>query len=165
MANQILAVPGTPITFEDSGGDIALTLASLANGAGRISAQWDRGAGAKPIEYRWQMRYRANAAPTVAATNVVRVYLECSDDGTFVAGGLGTADAAVSAEVLLTLGEFLGAVEITEASTTRDFVRQGNIWIRSRYVSVAVWNATGVALHATAANNEFRLTPVPSEIQ
>jgi hypothetical protein len=165
VANLIYTNPGTALVFKDSGGDAVITLASLASGGGRLSAQYDRGAGAKPALYRWQLRWRANSAPTVAATNVVRLYLVPGDDGSYVAGGLGTADAAVTPEAFLANTEFLGAAEVTEASTSRDFVRQGYVWVRSRYVSVAVWNASGVALHATASNNEVRLTPVPDEIQ
>lgn len=165
MANLIYGKPGTALVFADSGGDAVITLASLATGGGRISAQLDRGAGAQPALYRWQFRWRANSSPTVAATNVVRVYLVPGDDGSYIAGGLGTSDAAVTPEAFLANTEFLGASEVTEASTSRDFVRQGFVWVRSRYVSVAVWNASGVSLHATASNNAFRLTPVPDEIQ
>ncbi len=165
MANLIYAKAETPRVFQDSGGDTVLTLANLASGGGRISAQWDRGATALPSLYRWQMRFRSNAAPTVASSNVVRVYLVTGDDGSFISGGLPTTDQAVSNETLLNLAEFLGSVEITEASTSRDFVRQGHVWIRARYVSVAIWNATGQALHATSSNNSFRLTPVSDEVQ
>lgn len=165
MPNAIYNTPGTPTTFQDSGADVTLTLASLASGAGRLSAEWDRGAGAQPSLYLVQLRYRANAAPTVSPTNMVRLYLATRHGGTYRSGGLGAVDAAVSSETLFALCEFVGGVEIIEASTTRDHVRTWPVWIAARWVSVGTWNATGQALHATAANNEVRFTPVPWEIQ
>ena len=48
MANKIYRAVETPLVFRDSGGDVVLTLQNLAAGAGRVSAQYDRGDGSKP---------------------------------------------------------------------------------------------------------------------
>lgn len=165
MPNAIYNKPGTATTFQDSGADVALTLASLATGAGRLSTEWDRGAGAQPGLYRVQLRFQSNASPTVSPLNMARLYLVTRDDATYRSGGLGATDAAVSSETLLALADLIGGVEITEASTSRAFVRAWHVAVFSRWVSVAVWNATGQSFHATAANNEVRFTPVPWEIQ
>ena len=45
--NKIYMAPGTPITFTGSGGDAVITTNNLAFGVGRVSAQYDRGVGAK----------------------------------------------------------------------------------------------------------------------
>lgn len=163
MGQKIYTDPETAITFATSGGTVTITLTSLANAAGRLSAQWDRGAGAQPAWYRWQARFRANVAPAIGA--ILAVYLVTGDDGTYLDGDFGTADAAISALTDLANARMLGVVVADAASTTKDFVASGLCLIRSRYVSVAVWNALGQALNATAGDHEVRLTPVPDEIQ
>lgn len=163
MPNLIYAAPGTSIVFAASGGDAVITLASLADAAGRISAQFDRGSGSKPAIYRWQARTRANVSPVVGV--VARIYLALGDDGSFVMGDWSTADQAVSVETLLLNAQFLGSVAADIANTTQDFVASGLVEIRSRYIQVAWWNAMGQALSSTAGNHEFRLTPYSDEIQ
>lgn len=163
MANKILVNTGTVATWAASGGTHVLTATSLANGAGRLGDQRDMGSGVVSRWYEWQFRWRAGAAPTVG--NVVRVYLATGRDGTYVSGALGTTDAAVSAEDLLRNCDFLGAVEVDEASTSKDFVRRGLLYLRSRYVSPVIWNASGVAFSATAAHMEFALWPSDDELQ
>ena len=44
MANQVLNISGTAKVFKAAGGDAAITLASLADGAARQSAKLDFGA-------------------------------------------------------------------------------------------------------------------------
>jgi hypothetical protein len=165
MPNKVYYAPETAFTFADSGGDAVITLASLASGGGRLSASFDRGTGSKPGRHRWELNYRANAAPTVSSVNVVRLYLLTSVDNTKWTSGLSPADGALTPETLAGNSDFLGAAEITEASTSRDFNRAGFVNIMARYVAIVVWNACGQALHATAANNYVKFTPVPDEIQ
>lgn len=162
MANKIYATPETPIVFSPGTGT-AISLASLANGAGRISARYDRGSGAKPMRYRWQARTRSNVAPTVGM--LVRLYLVTGQDGTYEDGGFGSGDIAIASEDLLRNVQLIGAVIADQASTTKDFVRSGIITIAAQYLRVAWWNATGQALHATGTNHEFTLVPYPEEIQ
>lgn len=163
MPNKILVNTGTVVTWKASGGSKVLTATSLASGAGRLGQQHDWGSGVVGRLYEWQARVRVATTPTVG--NVIRIYLATARDGTYVAGGLGTADAAVSAEDLLRNTDFLGAVEIDEASTTKDFVKRGLLYLRARYVSPVVWNASGVALSGTAADIEFAMWPSDDEIQ
>jgi hypothetical protein len=113
--------------------------------------------------YRWQARTRANVNPAIGA--LLYVFLVTGDDGTYVDGDFGTADAAVSALTDLANAKQIGVVVADAASTTKDFVASGLVMIRSRYVSVAWWNALGQALNGTAGDHEFRLTPYPDEIQ
>lgn len=162
MANKVYTVRETPIVFAPSGGDVVFTPTSLANGAGRISAQLDRGSGAHATRYIWRARYRAAVAPTVGA--VVRVYLVTSD-GTYADGDLGTGDAAVSAEIDLGNARLIGAVAADAASTTKDFVASGIVEAAARYLQVAWWNAIGQALSSTAGDQAMTLTPIPDEIQ
>ncbi|HEV8362561.1 MAG TPA: hypothetical protein VGQ52_03505 [Gemmatimonadaceae bacterium] len=163
MANKILTAFGNLTNWQDSGASLTMTLASLANNTGRIGAQKDFGAGSIEGKYKVRVRFRANAAPTVG--NVVRVYLVTAQDANFRAGGFGTTDASITAEARLANTTFVGAVEIDEASTTKDFVAEFQVWLNSRFVSPAIWNASGVALHATASNNEVAIWPVADEVQ
>lgn len=165
MSREIYALPLTSQLWTNAGGgsDLAITLASLSTGAGRIGAQWDRGTGAQPGRYRWQFRCRTNSAPTVG--NTLRIYLAVGDDGTYISNGLGTADAAISSEALCSNCQYVDSIEVSENVTTRDFTKRGFIWIYDRYVSPIIFNAFGVSLSSTGTNMEFRLTPYPDQIQ
>jgi hypothetical protein len=163
MANKILTAIGTVVKWQDSGADLVMTLASLANGAGRVGAQKDWGAGSIEGKYKVRVRFRSNATPTVG--NVIRVYLSTAQDTTFQDGDLGTADAAVSSEALLANCVFVGSVEVDEASTSKDFIATFIVELRSRYVAPVIWNASGQALHATASNNAVEMWPLADEIQ
>jgi hypothetical protein len=163
VANKILTAFGTVNKWQDSGADSTMTLASLANAGGRIGAQKDWGAGSVEGWYKVRVRFRANATPTVG--NVARIYLVTAQDSSYRIGGLGTADAAVTTEALLANTIFLGVVEIDEASTSKDFVGEFLVFLKSRYVSPVFWNATGVTIHATASNNAIDIWPVADEVQ
>ncbi len=43
MPNKVYSAPETPVVFQASGGDVTFTLTNLGFGAGRVSAQRDRG--------------------------------------------------------------------------------------------------------------------------
>ncbi len=163
MANKILTAFGSLTNWQDSGASLTMSLASLANNLGRLGAQKDFGAASIEGKYKIRVRFRANATPTVG--NVVRVYLVTAQDANFRAGGFGTVDASIPAEARLANATFVGAVEIDEASTTKDFVGEFQVVLNSRFVSPAIWNASGVALHATASNNEVAIWPVADEVQ
>lgn len=162
MPNKIYHATEATKVFAASGGDAVFTPTSLANGAGRISAQLDLGAPPKAGEYRWLARARCAVAPTIGTT--LRVYLVTSD-GAYADGAFAATDAAIASEDALRNATLLGVVVCDAASTTKDFVRSGLLYLRARYVQVAWWNATGQALSATAADMAFSLTPVPSEVQ
>lgn len=164
MPNKVYYAPETVKVFVGSGGDAVITLASLANAAGRISAQLDRGTGSLAAELRWQAKFKVAVAPAIGAG--IRVYLITGQDSTTVLdGGFGTADAAVTPEDMLRNATLIGTVVCDEASNTKSFVRSGLIWVKARYLSIAVWNDSGQALSATSADCEIRLTPEPDEIQ
>lgn len=163
MPNKILVNTGAPVTWSPSGGTYLLSCTSLANGAGRIGAQHDLGAGVTDRLCEWEFRFRSATTPSIG--EVVRVYIATGRGGTYTAGSLGTADAAVSSEDLLRNTDPLGAVEVDAASTTKDFVRRGLLYVRARYLSPIIWNASGVAFSATAGHMEFTIWPSSDEVQ
>lgn len=150
-----------------AGGDLALSFApagtGVANGAGRICARWDRGSSALVEEYNYLFRCRAQTNPTVG--NQVRLYLLATDDDNYRPGDLGTADAAISTENDLLNAYLFDTVVADAASTTRNFNREGSLFLRARYISIAYWNAMGVSMSNTSTNGEFVLWPRNSQYQ
>lgn len=162
MANKIYRASETAITFKDSGGDAVITLQNLAFGAGRISAQYDRGTGSKPARYKWKAVFQFATAPELG--EVVELYL-AESDGTYVDGTVGTADAALTTDKRRNLRP-IGAVIADTTSTATNVIGSGIVEIWERYFSVGVWNAADAEnLQNTANVNLIIFTPMPDEIQ
>jgi hypothetical protein len=162
MANKVYVNRETAVTFCDSGGTVVLTLQNLAYGAGRISAQWDRGDGAKPAKYFVRGVFQFETAPVVG--EIVEVVI-AESDGTYADGGVGTSDAALTAGQKLNLG-FACAVKAQTTDTATSFIGHGIVEIHERYVQVGVWNhSAGDNLENTANASRVILTPLPDEIQ
>lgn len=162
MANKVYAAPETAISFKSSGGDVTFTPTSVANGAGRISAQWDRGTGSKPMRYKWRAKTKAGAA--LAVGTQLEIYFSTSD-GTIQDGNQSTSDAAFAAGDKRRNLQPVGVIEADSTSNGEPQYASGVVWIFDRYVSVVWWNALGQALSGTAGDHEFTLTAVPDEVQ
>jgi hypothetical protein len=147
------------ITFKDSGGSAVITLQNLAFGTGRISAAFDRTAGAKPTLYKVNATIQWENDPVATETAEVVVV---DHDGTTIPGGMGAADAAVT--VYAKLGQcnslpLLVSAEAATGSTNR--IASGFAYLGDRYVSVVVWNGSAAkALKNTANVCVITLTPV-----
>jgi hypothetical protein len=162
LANNIYFVKGTPITFKDSGGTAVITLSNLGFGAGRVSAQYDKGADPLPAYYLWQGIFQYATAPQVA--EVVEVYAFPSD-GTFVDGTVGTADAALTTEKRRN-GLWIGNVVVDMTSTNTDTVKSNKIELPWRYFSIGVWNASSADnLRNSANTSQIILTPYYAQLQ
>ena len=158
MPNKIYLAPETAQTWTDTGGDYALTLASLAADGVRVGAQHDLGSASRSRLYAWRFVVDGfGTAPVVGET--VDVYLATSD-GTYVDGNVGTSDAAGSTVALPNL-LFLGSATVQTTTTTDDLVISGQVELSHQYVSPVVHNNTADAL----SGGRFILTPVPDEIQ
>lgn len=164
MQQNIYDNPGTPATFKSSGGTVTFTPSAtpLASGNGRVSNQWDRGAGAQPAKYKWRAQTRW--AATAAAGDQLRIYLVTSD-GTYVDGGVATTDQDLSSETALSANcQQVGAIRSTGASQVE--ISSGVCYIDDRYVNLVFWNGSATkALTATASDHFFSLTPIPDAIQ
>jgi hypothetical protein len=162
VPNKVYHAPETPITFKDSGGSAVLTLNNLAFGAGRVSAQLDRGAGSLPGLYIWRGNFQFATAP--ALKELVEIYL-FGGDGTVVDGEVGTADAALTSDKRNN-GLLVGCAVVDTVATNTNVTASGLVMILDRYISVGVWNASaGDNLRASANTSVVTLTPVPPEIQ
>lgn len=162
MAAEIKGLIGTKVVFKASGGDVTFTPQNVANGAGRISAQWDRGSGAQPMLYRWRAKTKAAAA--LAVGNLLEIYFATSD-GTAVDANQSTADAAFPAADKRRNLQRVGVVEADSTTSGELQIGSGLVLIDVRYVSVVWWNALGQALTNVAGDHEFSLTPITDQIQ
>lgn len=162
MANKIYVAPETAVSFKASGGTVTFTPKNVANAAGRISAQWDRGSGSVPGRYYWRAHTKFQAGLTVG--NALEIYFATSD-GTDVDGNQGTSDAAFSAADKRRNLHYVGSVVADSTSSGEVQIGSGVVEIYTRYVSVVWWNASGQTLTNTDGDHTFTLTPVPDEIQ
>lgn len=163
MPNLIYRARETAITWRNTGGTAAITLTSLAAGAGRQGAMYDRGA-ATDVARRlvWRAFMKFATAPVVG--EVIEIYLK-TGDGTHFDNDDGTGDAAVSAEDKLRNLKFLGVIEVDEASATPEFSASGEVEVSARQIAPVFWNRTADDFSSTAADHGFDLVPVPDEIQ
>lgn len=162
MANKIYRAVETSITFRDSSGDVVMSLQNLASGAGRVSAQYDRGAGSKARYHEVKGIFQFETAPVVGET--IEIYLFQSD-GTYVDGTVGTSDAALTTDKRKN-GLLIGCVTVDTTSTGTDVIATfQDVPISSRYYSMGAWNATADNLKNTANTSRIIVTPMPDEIQ
>jgi hypothetical protein len=140
-----------------------ITLASLANGAGRVSAIIDNTVTRAPMAMVFVRITTGGTAPT--ANTPVRVYLvRHSNDGTLdlADNGLGSTDAALTVDP--TSAEILGSIIVT-AATNATYTKTFLAYDLPPDYNIAIWNATGQALNATAGNFAVQVLPITMEAQ
>jgi hypothetical protein len=168
MANEILVKTGTVKIWKASGGDYAITLASIANGAARQGAKGDLGA---TRARRWNMLVEINmdAAPT--AGNLIEFYWSSSPSGTAGTqntGGASGTDAAYKAaeedewkkQLML-----VGCLVLTNDSDTVVQVIEFCFEPMHRYGMPILVNKSGQALEGDDDSHKITLTPIVEEIQ
>lgn len=164
---------GTAKVIKSSGGDAAMTFASVANAASpatssgaRQSVKFDFGA-TRAMWWRCKASFEIAATPT--AGNVIDIYLSPSDSataGTDNAGNCTGTDAVytgysnnidASAKQLFFVGSFTVTSQATATPQLNGFV--GRFVPPSRYASVVIINRSGAALHSTETNQSITFTP------
>lgn len=162
---------GTTKTFKSSGGDAAITLASLANAAARQSAKLDLGA-SRARRYSVKANFELAATPT--AGNTIDIYWAPSSSataGTDNGGNVSGTDAAYtgyssnltdSLKQLVFVGSFICTAQAT-ATVQKGFV--GILHATQRYGSLVVVNNSGAALHSSDSNMEVVLTPQEDTVE
>ena len=161
MANKEYVARETPIVWDDSAGDLVMTLNNLATTALRLGARKDFGAGSTAEWFTWRLTVQFATAPVVGET--VLIYLSWSD-GSEEDGQLGAADAAGDANSVKNMKP-IGALIVTSTDADHDMTASGICRIPTRYVSPCIHNNTADNLRATANTSEFTLTPIPPELQ
>lgn len=150
---------GTPVVWTSAGGDEALTLTSLADGAGRMGDEHDFGA-TFPIWVRIELEVDFNVAPT--AGNVVNVYWASSDDGTDYDAECTGSDAAFATLADCQRLRFVGSLVVSN-----NIDEQRASWtfaLPARYGVPVVWNASGQVLTATGTDQILTVTPLVGDV-
>ena len=165
MPNEVLVKQGTGKVWKNSGGDYAITLASLADGAGRCGAKADLGA-TFAARYAVTLEVNLDVAPTAGKT--VELYWAAShDNGTFPGGATGTDAAYKAGEVdeWKTQLMLIGCLVVTNDAET---VVQTQALVFSpptRYGCPVVVNKAGQALEGNDDDHQITLTPLIDEVQ
>lgn len=140
----------------------ACSLASVANGAGRISAVVDNTT-TKATRGRLFVQATLGTSPT--ANTIVKVYViaQSAAANNVKAGGgaLGDVDAAVSAEPVD--AQLVGTMSST-GTTGQTVSESWDLYNVPPKFSVVVWNATGVALGATQPSPVVQWLPFTDTI-
>lgn len=152
MVNPIL----TPFESE---GTFTITLASLADGAGRSSSKITN-SGEFPAALITVKITSGTSAPT--ANRTYKVYL-LRDVGTLATDGWAGSDAAFTPQN----AKVIGQIKVTASTSTAfyididtsDFGPLGPEW------GIAIYNDSGAALHSTAGNHEAHYRYYYPEVQ
>lgn len=159
--NAVYQKFGTAVVFKNTGGDVAFTLKNIANGAGRVSAQWDRGTGALPMLFKLEvaLKYAANLA--IGALSTIYAY---STTATAEVDN-STSDAAIATQTLITSNWKPACVNVGNAVAVGPFYSEATVLLTGRYVSLAFWNASGQATDNNDGTSYCRLTPLFDDVQ
>lgn len=160
--NKIYYVPEAGVTFQESGGDVTFTMdENVAAGDGQASNQWDRGAGAQPLRFKWEATIKWVATPALG--DECRIYLFAAEKSNSAVDL--SSDGAVTPETKFDNFALIGKV-VCSVAADQAFYGSGILEIYGRYVNLGVWNASStVALNATANACSIKLTPIPTDIQ
>jgi hypothetical protein len=165
VASKQYTTPETVILFADaaqtSTNKALLTLTALAAGVGRVSAQYDRSAAAHAGWYKWRCWASLNGTPTVG--NTIEYYLVTSD-GTRIDGEVGTADAALTVEKRRNLQPPM-ILQVDQTTTNITMTTSTLVYVPDRYISIAVWNSSGLPFETSTTKHGCNLIPMPLEQQ
>lgn len=172
MPYKLYRSTGTPIYFQDTGGDIVLSLRNLAGTSGRLSAQLDRGSGSKPARYKWRavMQWSPTPeAPGIQKQNYTQfdyVDILLAGSGGIVApdANKGTSDVAISSSDAANLTR-VGRVVCQANVGQVDNISSGTLTLLDRYFQMAVFNRGTTALANIDNVCVLILTPIPDEVQ
>lgn len=164
---------GTAKVIRNSGGNAAITLASLANGngtstGGRQSATLDLGAN---WARQWRLETNFELAATPTAGNAINLFASWNTTTGAGEGNTSGSDAAYTGysnniDAATKQLEFLGAHICTSQSTaTQQRSLVGLIMPKGRYLNLVVDNRSGAAFHSTDTNQFITLTPLEETIE
>lgn len=173
LPDTFKTAPGTAKTIKNSGGDAAITLASLANGNGtstgaRQAATLDLGANWDAL---WRLDCDFELAATPTAGNVVNLYASWSNTTGAGKGNTSGSDGSYTGysnniDAATKHLEFLGAHVCTAQATST--VQKSNVGLirpKGRYLNLVVDNRSGAAFHSSDTNQVITLTPLVESIE
>jgi len=161
--SQQFTLPGTSVTFGDNYTP-TLTFSAKATLTGQVGALYDKGAGAQPSLWQFQCQISLNGTHTIGAT--LEYYLVTSQDGSTVDGGVGTANAALaSADKRRNLIPMGVLVVDQTTNLTSMYATFRNVYIPTRYFTLAFWNATAISTETSTTKHKCTGTPMPPQMQ
>ncbi len=165
MSNEILVKQGSDKVWKNSGGDYAITLASVADGAARQGAKGDLGA-TFASRYAVTLQINLDSAPT--AGNVIELYWAASHDNATFPGGADGTDAAYKAAEEDERKKQLTLIGCLVVTADADAVVQTQVFVFSppaRYGCPVVINKSGQAFEGDDDSHQLTLTPLIDEAQ
>jgi hypothetical protein len=163
VANESYINKGTSVLFNgESGADVAFSMEGVANGAGRVSAQKDWGAGPRPDRYAWSCEVQFQATPTQGAGLELYIAAAPDSDSTQVDGDVGTTDAALGDVDMRRNLQMIGFVVSENAAASEKCVASGEFYCDKRYFSAVGYNAAGASTNATDTNFRLDIQPIYS---
>ncbi len=160
MAVELIYGPSTAL---------AITLASIVDGAGRISIRVDNSTDASDSDRAQAIQVWASLTTGgIAHTDdsLLKFYLVGHDAGTGTPNisddALGTIDAAVTVEP--ENSQFLFSIRVTTATATA-FEGHGTFYDPPPGWSIVCWNVTGQTISTTESESVIRYVTVKNEAQ
>ena len=165
MANEVLVKQGTSLVWKNAGGDFAMTLASIAEDAGRAGASGDLGikfAGRHLVTVEINM----DLAPT--AGGCIELYWAASRDNATFPGG------ATGGNIAYKPGEedewkkqlmLIGCLVVTNDADAVLQIATFQMSTPARYGSPVIINKTDQAFEGDEDSHQITLTPLIDEIQ
>lgn len=161
VSNQYI-LPGTPITFGDTGSNYGIDFSATASGAGKYSDRADLGAGAHAAQFAWSCQF------SLTGTNVPGSYIEIYiswSDGTNADGALGTTKSTLTSADKRRNLKRIGTLVIDQATTNVVMNASGQAFVPTRYFTLAYWNATGLPFQTSTTLHRCQFTPIPWQMQ
>jgi len=165
MANEILVKQGTNKVWKNSGGDYAISLASIAVDAGRCGVKGDLGA-TFASRYTVTVEINMDVAPT--AGKCIEIYWAASHDNSTFPGGATGTDAAYKAGEVDEWKKQLLLIGCVVVTNDADGVVQTQAFVFSppaRYGCPVVINKTDQAFEGDEDSHQITFTPLVDEVQ
>ena len=171
MANEILVKTGTALVWKASGGDYAMTMASIADDAARQGAKGDLGA-TRAARWSFMVEINMNVAPT--AGEVVEFFWSSSPSATAGTQNTGAASGTDAAYTGSTGGsvdetkaqlQYVGSLVLTPDADAVVQIQEWAFFPLQRYGMPILVNKGGQALEGDDDSHRITLTPLPDEVQ
>lgn len=156
MANEAYINKGTAKKVNgEAGADTAWSMEAVANGAGQVSAQIDRGAVPRPAIIHWVCEAQFQATPTQGKGIELYVAEALDNVNTRMAGDLGTTDAALGDVDMRRNLRPIGYVVSENAAASEKCITTGSFVSFARYITFVGYNDSGATINATDSNFVF----------
>jgi hypothetical protein len=160
MANEAYINNGTKKLFNgEAAADVAISVEGIANGTGRVSAQYNLTGTPRPYRFKWTAECQWQATPTQGG--VLELYIATAPDwdATKITGDVGNADAALADVDMRRNLQYIGCIVSENAAAAEICRASGEFTCVHQYLSLVVYNAGGATINATDANFKFELQP------